>query len=183
VIEARTFTSLASRALTTETRRGWKLGQMETPRVHRNGVLLWFVRHASTKKISLPCFYCSSRPSTKYFFPHRTLFQFICPYRPASRVGSPVFYYVSLARTLYCRSLVEVLILTTGEMQNVSSDFPNVQNSHFVLYDDCSMKIRAKKRKKIPLLLVTCSLLNGANPKPTSGRGVKFRVSIYLNEA
>jgi hypothetical protein len=25
------------------------------------------------------CLGCSSRPSTKYFFPHRTLFQFICP--------------------------------------------------------------------------------------------------------
>jgi hypothetical protein len=37
---------------------------------------------------------CSSRPSTKYFFPHRTLFQFLCPNRSASwagsRAGSPV---------------------------------------------------------------------------------------------
>ncbi len=33
-------------------------------------------------------FSCSSRPSTKYFFPQRTLFQFLCPLRPASWAGS-----------------------------------------------------------------------------------------------
>ncbi len=37
---------------------------------------------------------CSSQPSTKYFFPHCTLLQFLCPRRPASwagsRAGSPV---------------------------------------------------------------------------------------------
>ncbi len=42
------------------------------------------------------CFGCSSRPSTKYFFPHRTQFQFICPQCPASwegsRAGSPFSY-------------------------------------------------------------------------------------------
>ncbi len=27
---------------------------------------------------------CSSRPSTKFTFPHQTLFHFICPHRPAS---------------------------------------------------------------------------------------------------
>ncbi len=41
------------------------------------------------------CLGFSSRPSTKYSSPHRTLFQFICPHRPASwassRAGSPVF--------------------------------------------------------------------------------------------
>ncbi len=38
--------------------------------------------------------WCCSRPSTKYFFPHRIIFQLICPHRPASwagsRAGSPV---------------------------------------------------------------------------------------------
>ncbi len=46
------------------------------------------------------CRSCSSRPNTKYFFPHRTLFRFLCPHRPASlagsRAGSPVSLYVSL---------------------------------------------------------------------------------------
>ncbi len=29
----------------------------------------------------LSCLGCSSRPSTKYYFPHRTLFHFFCPHR------------------------------------------------------------------------------------------------------
>jgi hypothetical protein len=40
------------------------------------------------------CLECSSQPSTKYYFPHRTLFHIISPHRPAtwtgSRAGSPV---------------------------------------------------------------------------------------------
>ncbi len=31
----------------------------------------------------MSCLGCSSRPKTKYFFPHRTLFQFICPHSPS----------------------------------------------------------------------------------------------------
>jgi hypothetical protein len=34
------------------------------------------------------CLGCSSRPRTKYFFPHRTLFQCLCTHRPASWAGS-----------------------------------------------------------------------------------------------
>ncbi len=49
------------------------------------------------------CLGCSSRPCTKYFFFSRTLFQFLCPSRPASwagsRAGSPISQYVSLVRT------------------------------------------------------------------------------------
>jgi hypothetical protein len=40
------------------------------------------------------CLSCSSRSSTKYCFPHRTLFQLIC------RAGSPVSYCVSLIRLM-----------------------------------------------------------------------------------
>ncbi len=40
------------------------------------------------------CLDCSRRPSTKYFFPHRTPFKFFYPHRPSSwtgsRDGSPV---------------------------------------------------------------------------------------------
>ncbi len=47
----------------------------------------------------LSCLGSSSQPSTNYYFPHRTLFRFISPHRPAtwagSRAGSPVS--VSLA--------------------------------------------------------------------------------------
>jgi hypothetical protein len=47
------------------------------------------------------CLGCSSRLSTEYVFPHRTLFQFLCPYLTArwagSRAGSPVSWYTSLA--------------------------------------------------------------------------------------
>jgi hypothetical protein len=32
----------------------------------------------------LSCLGCSSRPSTKYIFPHRTLVHFLCTHRPAS---------------------------------------------------------------------------------------------------
>ncbi len=43
-------------------------------------------------------------PEYKIFFPHRTLFHFFCPHRPASwtgsRAGSPVSLYVSLVLTL-----------------------------------------------------------------------------------
>ncbi len=51
------------------------------------------------------CLCCCSRPSTKYFFPPRgrTLFQCLCPRRPASwadsRAGSPISEYVSLVGT------------------------------------------------------------------------------------
>ncbi len=37
---------------------------------------------------TLFCLGCSGQPSTKYFFPQRTLFKFMCPYRPASWAGS-----------------------------------------------------------------------------------------------
>jgi hypothetical protein len=37
-------------------------------------------------KIFMLCLGCSSRPSKKYFFPHCTLFQLLCPHRPARAV-------------------------------------------------------------------------------------------------
>jgi len=60
------------------------------------GLSYWYKRF-------LFCLGCSSRPNTK-FFPHRTLFQFLCPYIPAtwagSRAGSPVSSCVSLFKKL-----------------------------------------------------------------------------------
>jgi hypothetical protein len=70
--------------------------------VQMNWVLPWLVRWAccaGTKD------FCSAlaalvRPSIKYFYSHRTLFQFLCLHRPASwggsRAGSPISSYVSL---------------------------------------------------------------------------------------
>ncbi len=71
-----------------------------------NGVLSWLVRWACRVGTRDFCsaFACSSRPSTIYFFPHRTLFPFLCPHRPASwacsRAGSPFSQSVSLVKTL-----------------------------------------------------------------------------------
>jgi hypothetical protein len=65
------------------------------------GVLPWLVRwalHAGTRDF-FPVLGCSSRASTKYFFPRPTLCHFICHHRPATSAGSrawpPVSYCVS----------------------------------------------------------------------------------------
>jgi hypothetical protein len=59
--------------------------------------LSWLVRsirRAGTRDFCPALAGCSSQPSTKYYYPHRTLFHFISPRRPAtwagSRAGSPV---------------------------------------------------------------------------------------------
>jgi hypothetical protein len=64
------------------------------------GVPPWLVRwarRAGTRDFFLSCLGWPSQPST--FFPHRTLFLFMCPHRPATwadrRAGSPISYYVS----------------------------------------------------------------------------------------
>ncbi len=68
------------------------------------GLSCWYNRFLS-------CFGCSSRPNIKYFFPHGTLFKFICPHRPASwsgsRAGSPVSKYVPLAMSNSERNFVQ----------------------------------------------------------------------------
>ncbi len=38
---------------------------------------------------------CSNQPGTKHFFPHRTLFHFICPHRSATWAGSRAWSPVS----------------------------------------------------------------------------------------
>jgi hypothetical protein len=47
--------------------------------------LRWFVGSscADIRDLILPA--CSGQPSTNYSFPHRTLFQSMCPHRPATR--------------------------------------------------------------------------------------------------
>ncbi len=69
---------------------------METQRVQMKGVLPWLVRWAC--RADSRDFYSALAalvgPVQNIFFPHRTLFQFLCPHRPAgwagSRAGSPV---------------------------------------------------------------------------------------------
>jgi hypothetical protein len=71
-----------------------KLSQMGTQRVQMKGVfpLVGLLGSSCRYKRLLSCLGCPG------FFPHRTLFQFICPHRPAiwtgSRGGPPVFEYV-----------------------------------------------------------------------------------------
>jgi hypothetical protein len=95
-----------------ETREGWPLLTIET---EKNGDSQSTNQRGSSLvgSLSLSCRYrrfflfldCSSQPSIKYFFPHRTLLKFLCPNRPASwagsRAGSPVSQYVSLVRPQY----------------------------------------------------------------------------------
>jgi len=65
---------------------------MGTQSFQMKGIMPWLIRWACRALQEI--FGCSSRPSTKYFFPGRTLFIFLCPHRPASwagsRAGSPV---------------------------------------------------------------------------------------------
>jgi hypothetical protein len=80
-----------------------KLRQMGTQREQIKRVLPWLVRLivACRYKSFLFCLGCSIvGPEQNILFPHRTLFQFLCPHRPASwagsRAGSLVSWYVSL---------------------------------------------------------------------------------------
>jgi hypothetical protein len=62
-------------------------------------MLVSWARRAGTRDF-LPCLSFSGQLSTNYFFPHRTLFKFMCPpHRLAiwagSRAGHPVSEYVS----------------------------------------------------------------------------------------
>ncbi len=54
----------------------------------------WFRGHVGPVQWIFVLLGSSSQPSTKYYFPHRTLFHFISSHRPAtwagSRAGSPV---------------------------------------------------------------------------------------------
>jgi hypothetical protein len=70
-------------------------------RVQMERVLPWldrWVRRAGPRWL-LSCLGCSGQLSTKYFFTHRTQFQFMCPHRLAtwagSRAGPPVSECVS----------------------------------------------------------------------------------------
>jgi hypothetical protein len=55
----------------------------------------------------LSCLGCSSRPSTKYFCPHRTLFQLICPYH--QQVGQAVVLGGLSLNMCLCTELYEIL--------------------------------------------------------------------------
>ncbi len=64
------------------------------------------------------CLDCSSQPSTKYFFPYHTLFQFLCSPWPASWAGSraesPVSQYVSLVVSQTWYSQRHLILLDVG---------------------------------------------------------------------
>jgi hypothetical protein len=75
------------------------------------GDLPWLVRHwarrAGTRGF-YPTLAALVSPEQTIFFPHHTLFKFMCPHRPAawarSRAGSPVAECVSPGGTLYKKS-------------------------------------------------------------------------------
>ncbi len=85
---------------TRETREGWPLLTLETEangdskRTNERDPFLVGSLCLSCRCKFLFCLGCSSRPSTKYFVPHRTLFPNLCDHRPTSwacsRAGSPV---------------------------------------------------------------------------------------------
>ncbi len=82
-----------------ETREGWPLLTIETEAngdSRTQGSLGPSLVGSCRYKICLSCLGCSSRTCTKYFFPLRTLFNFICLHRPVSwtgsRAGSPVLF-------------------------------------------------------------------------------------------
>jgi hypothetical protein len=85
---------------------GWPLLTVETETNERSPPLVGLLGLSCKYKRLLSCFSCSSRHSRKYFF--FTLFQLICPHRPASwagsPAGSPVSSYVSLAKTDTCKN-------------------------------------------------------------------------------
>jgi hypothetical protein len=88
----------------TETQEGWPLLALETEangdsweylHMYERGPSLVVLLVSLCSYIRfLSCLVCPSQPSTKYYFPRRTFFHFISPYRPAtwtgSRAGSPV---------------------------------------------------------------------------------------------
>ncbi len=85
--------------LTRETREGWPLLTVKTEvngdsksTIKRGSSLVGFVGLSCQcqYKRFLVCLGCSSQPGKTYFFPHRKLFQFLCPqsHRPASWAGS-----------------------------------------------------------------------------------------------
>ncbi len=78
-----------------------KLSWMGTQRAQMKGSLPWMVNlNLSCRyKRFLLCLGCCSRPHTKYFFPHRTVFQFLCPHRPAAGEAA-VLGHLSLIMSL-----------------------------------------------------------------------------------
>ncbi len=84
---------------TAELARLLKLRGMGTQRVQMKGSLPWLVRWADLAgtRDFLSCLSCSSRPGTKYFFPHRTLFQFIWPHRAQQAGQAAVLGHLSLS--------------------------------------------------------------------------------------
>jgi hypothetical protein len=87
--------------LTVQNRAKWRLKEYKW----KGSFLDWFVGLVWRYKRFLSCLGCSSRPCTKYFSPHHTLFLFICPYRQAcwagSPAGSPVSEYVSVVSSVH----------------------------------------------------------------------------------
>ncbi len=102
-------------SLTRETREGWPLLTVETEMNGDSGStylrgpsLVGLLGLSCQYKTFLSCLGCLSRPSSKYcFFPHRTLFQLICPRCPASWAGG----HAGLPVVLVCVFVRKVQII------------------------------------------------------------------------
>jgi hypothetical protein len=83
-----------------------KLGQMGTQReqMKRGPSLVGSLSCRASSKGFCSALAALVSPEQNILFPHRTLFQFLCPHRPeswaGSRAGSPVSWYVSLCLTV-----------------------------------------------------------------------------------
>ena len=84
------------------------------------GVLPWLVRlarRASTRDF-LSCLDCSRQPSTKYFFPHRTLCHFLRRI-PFTQASTSLYEFNSAGRTLQTRALSCIESLTSAKFHPV----------------------------------------------------------------
>ena len=128
---------------TRETREVLTKLKMGTQRGQMNGVLSWLVRWAGPAGTRLKG-YCSDLaalvgPVQNIFF-HTTLFQFLCPHRPASwagsRAGPPISQCVSLKlspRTLFVRHMSSYLYLQIRRCFCGQLLVP-IRKCHFILW-------------------------------------------------
>jgi hypothetical protein len=109
-----------------ETKEGWPLLTVETEMnrdsksTNERGPFLAVSSGLSCRyKSCLFCVKFSSRPSTKYFFPHRTLFYFLWPHRPEAgqaavlgRLSLSVYLWLPLTSTAFLSQEQSLCILS-----------------------------------------------------------------------
>jgi hypothetical protein len=139
-----------------ETREGWPLLPVETEANgdtkstnERGPSLVGLLGSSCRYKIYLSCLGCSSRPSKKYFFHHRTLFIFICLRRRRAsgagcRSGSLLLICVSDWKNREYLAFTKTT-LTTKEMldHSAKATMPSVTSEELQLKDSRTVKERS----------------------------------------